>query len=738
MDDDEDGRKIHKVRLKHLLNNVAFNERILHAVEIIHDMSASALAFGKLLYLSELDAALQANGGAFDASVATRMESAFPVDAEQVEGWMDVVSSDLEGRVGRPYGALKAARLARLHGFYTAQVERGLLPKNKLSSTNLSNPKGHAAAQLATNYNTNVHVHFDKYVRRFVGVELTAEAKAVLGLSLRSTLPRSARREVNADVRAVVRDLLEGQPSPTCREGLRPWLEQNRPSLVPPRPSGAESNWRFLSQKTHPSRWLPYMVWINRRLEDAGARLFSPLPQKAGFVPGHIRLDTAGLIDLLVPDADAALLVKAELEGMDMPFLEGDLGPVKYDLPGLLVTGTRKDAVPQPSKGRLYVDVRQLVAPSLVPRVQSDDVKHAAAFKTCVWRCLTKLGVNKHVPAVYDGKMVFGNVIDTDGVSVSVHYVTPSLFGLTRFNGGFKKLKETQRQQERSEKAKGATYITDLSDDERHAVWSDDGKKVGGDPGKGCIACLTDGSGRSLSYTSAQRRVESGAKAHATAHQRMLDVPLGLEGRHADEHRPPTARDLHSTIGRISAAGAVSWSSRSTIPERFEHYLRTRLAVTDELSAFYRRSTFRQARYDAYVGRRASEDRFFSKVKAAFGSDAIILYGDWGRNPNLRHQPPSPGVGFRRRLCSHFRVFLVHESYTSSVCPNCEKHGLEHPRVDCRGKEIHHLLHCPTQRCSSPWWNRDVLGGLNILKTGEHALSTGAWHPAFCAAAAAA
>ncbi len=159
--------------------------------------------------------------------------------------------------------------------------------------------------------------------------------------------------------------------------------------------------------------------------------------------------------------------------------------------------------------------------------------------------------------------------------------------------------------------------------------------------------------------------------------------------------------------------------------------------MADELSTFYHRRTFRQARYDAYVGRRTSEDRFFSKAKALFGHNAVIFYGDWGRMPNLPHQPPSPGVGFRRRMCSHFRVLLVHEPYTSSVCPRCGTHGMLKPRLDRRGKEIHHLLRCPNQSCSCHWWNRDALGGLNILKTGVHALKTGAWHPAFSAAAAA-
>jgi hypothetical protein len=34
--------------------------------------------------------------------------------------------------------------------------------------------------------------------------------------------------------------------------------------------------------------------------------------------------------------------------------------------------------------------------------------------------------------------LVFNNVIDTDGYSVSLHYVSRTLYGKTCYNGGFK------------------------------------------------------------------------------------------------------------------------------------------------------------------------------------------------------------------------------------------------------------------------------------------------------------
>ena len=77
--------------------------------------------------------------------------------------------------------------------------------------------------------------------------------------------------------------------------------------------------------------------------------------------------------------------------------------------------------------------------------------------------------------------------------------------------------------------------------------------------------------------------------------------------------------------------------------------------------------------------------------------------------------------------------FLVHEAYTSSVCPRCRRHGLTKPRhilrEDGATAPIHHLLRCGNKDCSCHWWHRD------ILATGKHALRTGSWDPIFSRAA---
>ena len=457
-DDEGGGHRVVKVRLKHVVSDRAYLAQFQYAVETMQTLVEQALVFGKSLYLFELDRGLTANGGIFDREVASRLTAAFPIDSGQMEEWLDVVSSDLERRIGRPYGAEKQATMQRLHAFYRERASAGLLPTEKTYCTNLSNPKGHAAAQMEVNYRNNVHCHFDKYVHRFAKAELAAIARAEHGLGDDDALSRVQQRQLDADARKVTNDLLTSRPTPRCRGIFLPWLDHHRTALMPAAPQAASnaSHWRFASQKKYPERWLPFMVFMNRKLEAAGVKLLSPLPQRSSFIPAHVRLDTVGLMDLLVDcdeQHDGALL-KASLESLDMPGL-GSSPPTKYSLPGLMTRPKKAGELPKVSKAMLYVDLSKLVPPEQTEPVRADAARQSVAFKTAIWRSLTKIDpTNKHAGLEYDD-LVFNNVIDTDGYSVSLHYVSRSLHGLTRFNGGFKTLVTSQRAQVKAEKGQG-------------------------------------------------------------------------------------------------------------------------------------------------------------------------------------------------------------------------------------------------------------------------------------------
>ncbi len=305
MDDDagSDGRLVQKVRLKHLFPNEASLQRIADAVARMHRVVESGYILGKAYYLRRLDALLSANGGAFDHGVASALEAEFPLTDAQFEDWLDVASTDLERRRGRPLKDEKKQRFERLDLVYSDVAQLGGLPTTKTPCTNLSNAKGYAAQQMSVAYCNNVHAHFDAYPKRL------AECRFVQILTdhLQRTPTLRERQEAEGRARRAVVHLLRGQdPTQDCPALYHAWLTEHASKLCPPATRANNPDWRFYDQKARPERWLPYMVMINRWLEAADhPRLLSPLPLRTSFVPCHLRLCTQGLWDLLVPNQDA-------------------------------------------------------------------------------------------------------------------------------------------------------------------------------------------------------------------------------------------------------------------------------------------------------------------------------------------------------------------------------------------------------------------------------------------------
>ena len=145
----------------------------------------------------------------------------------------------------------------------------------------------------------------------------------------------------------------------------------------------------------------------------------------------------------------------------------------------------------------------------------------------------------------------------------------------------------------------------------------------------------------------------------------------------------------------------------------------------------------------ALIGKRSSEDKLKDRIRKTFieGSDSkevCIIWGNWGRNPNLKHQPPTPGIGLRRNIHKTFHTLTLDERLTSSRCPNCLSE-VYHPKTKKETKnnievesDVHHLLRCTNAECKSRCWHRDVLAITNFRFQVDHILETGeASHPRF-------
>ena len=447
-------------------------------------------------------------------------------------------------------------------------------------------------------------------------------------------------------------------------------------------------------------------------LEAAGTkRLLSPVPLKTSFIPAHYHFDTSSISQLLM-DAERIRGFKNYFEhsvhrGFALPKLTG-----KATLLLSLATQSGRAAV-TPAEEELYKDAMWT---------------YLADFKNRRTKLLNPL---LQQGAQRQSAMRFDHSISTDGYSVTLIVTDREVRGRKHV------YKSAVTDRQRKKVAKPSSDFPSLNPDQVGNVSSmleglGDHCLVGGDPGKTVLLMLIDEQGRSLRYTSAERRHDTLARQRTYKNLRargrpwkgVVTLPSGNAANGTRERVNPTAARLETELLR----GGVSKLTCNL--GRLRRYVAFREATRTALESSYTRRVFRATRFTAWCGRSRSVGGFAKRIVEKYGGDnggrqVVILYGDWGRRPNLKHQAPSPGIGLRRQLHAFpgITTVTVREAYTSSFCPRCSG------EVD-NARGVHGILKCGEGGCGT-WWSRDILGASNILLKGRHLLDHGTPHPLF-------
>ncbi|KAJ2701518.1 hypothetical protein FB645_004620, partial [Coemansia sp. IMI 203386] len=144
----------------------------------------------------------------------------------------------------------------------------------------------------------------------------------------------------------------------------------------------------------------------------------------------------------------------------------------------------------------------------------------------------------------------------------------------------------------------------------------------------------------------------------------------------------------------------------------------------------------RKLRLNAFINAKRADARLACTLRKKFGSDAVLIIGNWSA-PRSRFHEPIRGVGMRRMLRQQgFEVYLLDQYLTLKTCPKCSQKSLENfryarnPRPRKRSKyptvRVHGLLRCASEACTkvfirdgeqTKWhrmWNRDLAAMLNF------------------------
>lgn len=335
-----------KTRLKHLLTDTVAVERVQDAVQRTHDITTRAYQVAKHLLLDLYEATEAANNGRFDAqAVARAWPKVFTVSFW--EAAFDAVSQT----GGKPSAA--AAGTAALLTRSRVRLENiGALSPQQPSRKNLSYVKPRQARSMCTAYSNNVQLHYTAYVSRVVRHALRSLELRAMQLSSWLDVPPARQQEHDRAVKAAIYCIKKNAAfPPSVPVAWRDKIAELRDSLGP-LPHNRAIDWQIDDQIAgKPLLYLAYMVRMNRLLEAADAKLFSPLPLRRSFRPKHMIIDTQTLVELLLQPIGTIQQRRAEvtairetLELTEIPGHPGHPGHL-WELPNLKTKDDFKSSV---------------------------------------------------------------------------------------------------------------------------------------------------------------------------------------------------------------------------------------------------------------------------------------------------------------------------------------------------------------------------------------------------------
>lgn len=570
------------------------------------------------------------------------------------------------------------------------------------SDYSLSHILGYSINNLLTAYGNNITQHFQKYPKRYITYQLMLEDNSL------------KRKEANKLAAKVVGHMMFNEPI-LQDDQVTLGLANRFTNLFPPKidkeyeedKEGVvyedNTSLRILDLYEQPWLYLNKMVEIKKLVETLQNNLqiagdeellkrlriksYNPLPFHSSNVPMHIRLDTSGIVQLLMN--------KEKIEAFKTSYEASHLDKLNISSKADILSSFEKIFGRKPN-----------------------DRMEEGLFATSIWSELTNLEQKKiqsTVAPIIKGEVwMFDNAVVTDGISISFQITKASVFGRKGFSrSGAKKERKDEKTKKEEELETQKLKIAELK--ERF----DTTKVLSCDPGKHDLLAISDGI-KTLFYTIKQRNLHT---------KKIAREKFTLERR-----REMGLETFETTI-------LNQFPKSSCFYDTFKQYCKTKNESKQLFIDCYNHEAFRQFKFLTFVKTRSSEMKFMSKIKKEFKrpdtrsptcvsvemrlnamkqtTDFTIGWGNWGKNPNaLKGTAPTPGIGLRRRFESFFKTITVCEHNTSQDCPCCKIKGLKPFEKMIENQKIHkhHLLRCTNDQCYSRWWNRNVVGSYNILQ----------------------
>ncbi|KAI8054313.1 hypothetical protein BDF22DRAFT_775088 [Syncephalis plumigaleata] len=660
-----------------------YHDVLRHLVNTVHTTTFHAYSLSKYIFLSE-----------FEGNASFEFKKYVHKDFFK-EVWLSLLNRKTKSQIKGRTAELRELISGHWDGYYTATgYQKPDFVKADQSAT-------YEANRIYVAYTNNIKLHFADHLRRAINKYFKVKKKIKdmrKELSEQGVDDTVLREKISKEITTPVRRF----KAAIAKQGVSRATFEKEPELAEafdvfePVLKAYPDNYEFEKDhiyydcKANPAMHFKAFYKLALLFEALGLKAFECFPMRRSFSPCYIHIDTVILCQNILGNC----------------------------------------------KCRREEDKKREEAKKAGEKMKKKTEEELKAWKHRHWSQVVNLKA-KPLRNQKDGELEFFGSIDTDGVGVTVIKK-----GIEKVNEKVneniaekitKKITKRRGAKSAAEEPakKSIEYITDLSEEDRNNL---KGKCVAVDPGRrDLLFCVHEDS------TSEKPIKYRYTKLHQDKMRKMKKYRKIIQN----------CKKGNQAVQQAEVALSRTQGSAVSLAD-YEKYLKCRSQHSDILTNFYRETLttpitrpatdpitdpiansaaepstepttrptpqplFRKLKLSAYINKQQSDHKLIQELTEKFGKEAVFVMGNWSA-PHAKHHGPIRGVGFRRLIQQHFKVFLIDEHKTSKCCPECNNPSLEtfkkvrNPRLKKHedGPKVirHGLLRCTHQNCQEAMKN---------------------------------
>jgi hypothetical protein len=580
------------------------------------------------------------------------------------------------------------------------------LDEYKFDASNLSYVLADSAIEMATVINNNIKFHFLDHLKLFVNVQFKEETEKLKDLKGKEYA--DAKKKLYNELYKLKTDLFNN--TKTCDKKYHKWLDTNRPYILPK---------DYVLSHEHnidinPGKYLKHMIYMAHELEKSGAKSLQVFPIRTQTAPKYININSHALVDILMNKANESVKKgkKTKMETFDT---------IRANKNNIWDTYFHKRIFKIKLKGCQFDYQIQTdgIGASLTfvgneQQIKQDKKKDAFTKGIKNTNNMKKIKDEKEMEKIkQDKKDALKEKNDKKKLGERDNK--------KKHKESFKKLSKEEKEQILHNNALKVEfpYIEKLvkSDIRRKEIEELMEKKliVVGDPGKRSPLYLKGTNGEYFNYTNRSR---------LSATKRLKYAKLIKNKKEKELINGKSIKEYESTLTNLN--------SKAWIITNLEAYIKEKLKVNQIISKSSIDKYCGKLKWFGFINKQKHEAKLIENLTKKYTKDAVFIIGDWRDNGRLKFMS-TPGIGLRRKIAEHFKVYLIDEYMTSKLhhihevkCENLSyKYTKETEGVkEIKSQHVHAVLIYKLESKESGCINRDKNSVNNMEKIVKELVET--------------